>query len=141
MILGVFTANQGADLHGRAIAWKKPGLNPSETEQQPYVQVSPSHAGCFVGADTAKAGSVIGDAVGVPVPVACAAFTAVIGGTCFATSAPQMDRINSVLVALVSARRHVKCSAMQIPWPDATRTPQSLFALPFASVPGFASLC
>ncbi len=59
------------------------------------------------GADTAKAGSVIGGAVGVPVPLACAAFTAVIGGTCFATSATQMDRINSVLVALVGCHRQM----------------------------------
>ena len=54
----------------------------------------------------------IGAAVGVPVPLACAVFTAVIGGTCFATTAPQMDRINSVLVALVRRQQQMHVKAM-----------------------------
>ena len=59
------------------------------------------YRGLILFADTAKAGSVVAEALHVPVPLACAGFTAVVGGTCFAASAPQMDRINSVLVALV----------------------------------------
>ena len=52
-------------------------------------------------ADTAKAGDVISTALGAPLPLAAAAFVAVVGGGCYATSAQQMDRINSALVGLV----------------------------------------
>lgn len=52
-------------------------------------------------ADTSKAGTVIGSALGVPVPLAAAAFVGLVGGGCYATSAQQMDRMNSVLVGLV----------------------------------------
>ena len=57
----------------------------------------------------------IGDAIGVPVPLACAAFTLLIGGTCFVTSASQMDRINSVLVALVSFSGFMHASQLLSP--------------------------
>lgn len=51
--------------------------------------------------DTAKAGAVISNAAAMPIPEAAAAFVAVVGGTCMATSSRQLDRINSALVGLV----------------------------------------
>lgn len=52
-------------------------------------------------ADTAKAGDVLGTALGLPVPLAAALFVATVGGSCFLSSAQQMDKINSALVGLV----------------------------------------
>ena len=43
----------------------------------------------------------ISTALGAPLPLAAAAFVAVVGGGCYAASAQQMDRINSALVGLV----------------------------------------
>lgn len=57
--------------------------------------------GCHLFADTAKAGDVLGTALGLPVPLAAALFVATVGGSCFLSSAQQMDKINSALVALV----------------------------------------
>ena len=52
-------------------------------------------------ADTAKAGAVLGGALGLPVPAAAALFVTTVGGSCFVSSAQQMDKINSALVVIV----------------------------------------
>lgn len=59
----------------------------------------------------------IGSALDAPVPLAAAAFVGIVGGACYASSAQQMDKINSVLVALVvvtftvSPRGRFQCRA------------------------------
>lgn len=56
---------------------------------------------CHSIADTAKAGDVLGTALGLPIPLAAALFVGTVGGSCFLATAQQMDKINSALVALV----------------------------------------